>query len=185
MKNGNGLSGKNIVLGVCGSIAAYKACDIASLLVRNGANVKVVMTESAQKIIAPKALETVSRNKVCSDMWAECNSWVPEHISLADFADLLVVAPATANTIGNFANGLAPDMLSSLYLATTAPVLIAPAMNTKMLLHPAVVKNMEILKERGAEFVEAGDGVLACGAVGKGRLADPAEIAAKAAEILS
>lgn len=166
------LKGKKIVLGVCSSIAAYKAADLASRLVKLGADVRVIMTKNAQKIISERVFFTLTRNPVGVDMWEKVEAWQPEHISFADFADLLVVAPATANTIGNFACGLAPDLLSSTYLATSAPVLIAPAMNDKMYAHPAVQSNIETLKSRGVKFVEPDDGMLACGVCGKGRLAD-------------
>ena len=166
------LKGKNIVLGVCSSISAYKACDIVSALVKLGANVDVIMTKNALHIIGEKTLETLSRNKVNIDMWEKIGAWMPEHISLADKADAFVVAPATANSIGNFACGLAPDILSSTYLATKAPVLIAPAMNVNMYEHPAFQSNMQTLKSRGVKFVEPEEGPLACGISAKGRLAD-------------
>lgn len=165
------LKGKNIVLGVCSSISAYKAVDIVSRLVRLGANVQVIMTKNATNIIGEKTFETLSRNKVNVDMWETIGNWMPEHISLADKADVFAVAPATANSIGNFANGIAPDMLSSTYLATKAKVLIAPAMNVKMYEHPAVQNNMKILKSFGVHFIEPEEGPLACGVSAKGRLA--------------
>jgi phosphopantothenoylcysteine decarboxylase/phosphopantothenate--cysteine ligase len=171
MQNENNLSGKCVVLGVCSSIAVYKACDIISNLVKMGANVHVIMTENACKLISPRILQTLSRNQVQTTMWSPIADWKPEHISLAQMADVFVVAPATANTIGNFANGLANDLLSSTYIATKAKVLIAPAMNSNMITHPAVVRNIEVLKNDGVEFVEAEDGMLACGVEGKGRLA--------------
>ena len=177
------LAGKNIVLGVCGSIAVYKAAELASLLVRGGANVRTVMTESAAKLMSPRIFQTLTRNDVSVCMWKEVESWKPEHISLADFADALLVAPATANTIANFANGLAGDTLACVYLATKAPVLVAPAMNSNMYSHPAVQANIDTLRKRGVRFVQPACGRLACGAEGVGRLADPAEIARQTAEL--
>ena len=165
------MKGKRIILGVTGSIAAYKAADLTSQLVAAGAVVHVVMTEAATKIIAPITLQTLSRNPVGVDIWAEGKGWQPGHIELADHADLLVVAPATANTIACFAHGLAPNLLCNIYLATRAPVLIAPAMNGKMLAHPATERNLEMLEARGNKLLETAEGMLACGYEGKGKLA--------------
>lgn len=176
--------GKNIVLGICSSIAVYKAAELASQLARADANVVAVMTANAQKLISPRIFQTLTRNKVYCSMWEQIDDWKPEHISLAESADLLLVAPATANTIGNFANALAPDMLSSLYLATAKPVLIAPAMNSQMYANKGVQRNIERLKSDGAFFVEPDEGRLACGTVGKGRLAETDKIIEAAAEIL-
>ena len=176
MENEKRLSGKNVVLGVCSSIAIYKACDIVSTLVKMGANVDVIMTENACKLISPRIFQTLSRNKVHTTMWAEVSDWKPEHISLADKADVFLVAPATANAIGNFANGLANDFLSTTYIATKARVIVAPAMNCNMYAHKAVVRNIETLKADGVEFVEAESGMLACGVEGKGRLASVEKI---------
>ncbi|MBO6102623.1 MAG: phosphopantothenoylcysteine decarboxylase [Opitutales bacterium] len=170
------LKGRKIVLGVCSSIAAYKAADLASRLSKAGADVRVIMTQNARKIISERVFSTLSRNPVAFDMWGKIDDWRPEHISLADFAEVLLVAPATANTIGNFANGLAPDLLSSTYLATRAKVLIAPAMNDKMYAHPAVQKNIETLLGRGVKFVGPASGALACGDEGRGRLAEVEDI---------
>ncbi|MGA1205839.1 MAG: flavoprotein [Opitutales bacterium] len=161
---------KTIVLGVTGSIAAYKAADLTSLLVKAGARVQVVMTEAATRIIAPITLQTLSRNPVAVDIWKEGNGWQPGHIELADSADLFAVVPATANTIACFAHGLAPNLLCNIYLATRAPVLIAPAMNSKMLAHAATEENLRILENRGHTVLEAGEGMLACGYAGKGKL---------------
>jgi phosphopantothenoylcysteine decarboxylase/phosphopantothenate--cysteine ligase len=177
------LKGKCVVLGVTGSIAAYKAADIAGSLVKLGADVHVIMTESAQKFVTPLTMRTASRNPVVADMWDD-HGWKPEHIKLSDAADLLLVAPATANIIAEFAYGLAPDMLTTTYLATKAPVLIAPAMNCKMLEHPATVANIKILTERGVKFVEPAVGLLACGYEGKGKLAAPEEIVQAAVKLL-
>lgn len=164
------LLGKKIVLGVTGSIAAYKAADLTSLLRKRGAEVFPVMTRAAQKFITPLTLQTLSRQPVAADLWDEGKGWEPGHVELADKADLLLVAPATADVIAQFAHGLAPDYLSSLYLVCRAPVLIAPAMNGKMWFHPATVTNVDLLKTRGAEFIGPEEGMLACGYEGIGRL---------------
>ncbi|WOO41297.1 flavoprotein [Rubellicoccus peritrichatus] len=166
------IAGKTIVLGVTGSIAAYKAADITSRLTQLGASVFCVMTKEAAEIIGPIALQTLSRNPVSVDLWKEGQGWQPGHIELADKADLVLVAPATANILACFAHGLAPDLLTSIYLATPAPVMIAPAMNGKMLGHPATQTNIETLRERGHLFIEPQEnGMLACGYEGAGKLA--------------
>ncbi len=165
------IKGKTILLGVTGSIAAYKAADLSSLLVADGAIVRVVMTEAATRIIAPITLQTMSRNPVAVDIWKEEGGWQPGHIELADSADLLAVVPATANTIACFAHGLAPNLLCNIYLATRAPVLIAPAMNGKMLAHEATVENLGKLRQRGHHLMETAEGMLACGYEGDGKLA--------------
>jgi phosphopantothenoylcysteine decarboxylase/phosphopantothenate--cysteine ligase len=170
------LQGKHIVLGVTGSIAAYKAADITSQLVKLGADVQVVMTHEATRLIQPLTLQVLSRRPVASDMWAEVKDWQPSHISIADAADLLLVAPATAHTLACFANGLAPDLLTSIYLATTAPVMLAPAMNVKMFEHAATQANLATLRARGHAIIDPSEGVLACGYSGKGKLAPVEEI---------
>lgn len=164
------LSGKKVVLGVTGSIAAYKSADIVSQLRKRGAEVFVVMTRAAQKFITPLTLQTLSRQPVAADLWNEGAGWEPGHVELADKADLLLVAPATADVIAQFAHGLAPDYLSSLYLVCRSPVLIAPAMNGKMWLHAATVANVSTLQTRGVEFIGPEEGMLACGYEGIGRL---------------
>ena len=164
------LSGKRIVLGITGSIAAYKAADLTSQLRKRGADVFPVMTAGAQKFITPLTLQTLARQPVAADLWDEGNGWQPGHIELADKADLLLIAPATADVIAQFAHGLAPDFLSSLYLVCRAPLLIAPAMNGKMWSHPATAANVETLRKRGAEFIGPEEGMLACGYEGLGRL---------------
>ena len=171
------LDGKTIALGVSGSIAAYKAADLTSKLRKAGADVNVVMTESATKFISALTLGTLSHNPVLSSFWDE-EGWQPGHIELADKIDLLLVAPATAQQVGNYANGLAPDLLGAIYLATQAPVLLAPAMNGKMYEHEAVQKNLETLKGRGVEIIEPVIGELACGYEGIGKLA-PLELIAE------
>ena len=175
----------NIVLGISGSIAAYKAADLASQLVKQGHEVHVVMTRSATEFITPLTLQTLTRQPVLVSLEDEKQSWKPGHIELADNADLFVVAPASANVIGNFANGLAPDPLASIYLALprTTPVLIAPAMNGKMWLHPANQRNVARLTEDGCQFVGPSEGDLACGYEGIGRLAAVEEILTKIGSI--
>jgi len=169
------LSGKTLALGVSGSIAAYKAADLTSELRKAGAEVHVVMTESATQFISALTLGTLSRNPVLTSFWEE-EGWQPGHIELADKIDLFLVAPATAQQVGNYANGLAPDLLGAIYLATQAPVMLAPAMNGKMYEHEAVQRNLEILKGRGVEIIEPVVGELACGYEGIGKLAPLDEI---------
>src|SRR6266487_6602024 len=165
-------AGKNIVLGVSGSIAAYKAADLTSHLCKHGANVNVVMTADALRFITPLAFKTLSRHPVVTDLYDEEEGWKPTHIKLADEADLLLVAPATANAIAKLALGLANDALSCVALALNprAKLLVAPAMNGKMWLHPATQQNVNTLKVRGVEFIGPDEGLLSCGYEGLGRL---------------
>lgn len=167
------LNGKVIVLGVTGGIAAYKAAMLCSRLVQKGADVHVIMTESAKQFITELTLQSLTKNPVYSDTFDERDPSVVSHIHLADLADLVLVAPATANVIAKMAHGLADDMLTTTLLATTAPVMISPAMNVHMYTHPAVVANMETLVSRGVSMIEPGEGLLACGYVGKGRMEEP------------
>lgn len=173
-----------IALGVTGGIGAYKAVEIARGLQKNGHDVVAVMTRSAERFVGPLTFEAITRREVITDQWKPGANADIEHISIASTIDLLLVAPATANTIGKFANGLADDFLSSLYTATRAPVLIAPAMNSNMFDHPAVAKNLETLMARGVHFVDPGSGYLACGWIGKGRLAEPDAVVAAAEQVL-
>lgn len=166
------VDGKNIVLGVTGGIAAYKAVELVSSLKKQGANIFVIMTKNACNFVAPLTFETLSGNRVICDMFDRSFSWEVEHISLAKKADVFVVVPATANFIGKAANGIADDMLTTTVMATKAPVLVAPAMNTGMYENIAVIKNIQKLKNRGYSFVEPFSGYLACGDTGKGKLAD-------------
>jgi phosphopantothenoylcysteine decarboxylase/phosphopantothenate--cysteine ligase len=175
---------KTIVLGVTGSIAAYKAADLTSRLTKDGHNVFVVMTSHAVEFVTPLTFQTLSRNPVTTGIFDEKESWHPGHIALADRADLLLVAPATANVIAKLANGIADDALTSIALASRAPLLIAPAMNGKMWTHAATQENVARLKSRGAKFLGPEEGLLACGYEGLGRLWDVPEIARHAAEIL-
>ena len=169
-----------IALGVTGSIGAYKAVEIARGLQTRGHEVVAVMTRSARRFIGPLTFEAITRRRVITDQFARGANADIEHIALASDIELLVVAPATANVIGKFAHGIADDFLSSLYLATHAPVLVAPAMNTNMLSHEAVCYNIATLRARGVRFVEPGEGFLACGWIGRGRLAEPDEVVAAA-----
>ena len=164
------LSGKKIILGVSGSIAAYKAADLVSQLRKLDAEVFPVLTRGGAQFITALTLQTLARQPVASDLWSEGNGWQPGHIELADKADLLVVAPATADVIAQFAHGLAPDFLSSLHLVARCPILIAPAMNGKMWAHPATEANVATLKRRGVHFIGPEEGMLACGYEGVGRL---------------
>jgi phosphopantothenoylcysteine decarboxylase/phosphopantothenate--cysteine ligase len=179
------MRGKTILLGVTGGIAVYKAAALTSKLKQAGADVRVIMTESATKFVTPLTFQTLSRNPVATDVFDERDPSAVQHIDLADAADLLVVAPATANIIAKMARGIADDMLSTTYLATTAPVLVAPAMNVHMYEHPAVQENLDILRRRGVTVMEPGEGQLACGYTGRGRMPEPEELAAKIAEMLA
>lgn len=170
------LNGKKIVLGVSGGIAAYKAAALTSKLVQKGAEVHVIMTASAKEFITELTLQSLSRNPVYTDTFDERDASFVSHIHLADTADLVLVAPATANVIAKMAHGLADDMLTTTLLATTAPVMVAPAMNVHMYEHPAVIENMNTLYSRGVHFIEPGVGQLACGYIGKGRLEEPETI---------
>lgn len=166
------LDGKEILLGVTGGIAAYKAVELTSRLVKLRASVSVIMTQNATKMIAPRTFQSISRNSVTVDMFAEIANWQPGHVSLADKADIFVIAPATANSIAKLAHGIADDMLSTTALAVRAPILIAPAMNCHMYENSVLQNNIKILKEYGVSFIEPEHGRLACGYEGKGRLAD-------------
>lgn len=163
---------KNIVLGVTGSIAAYKACDITSKLAKKSINIDVIMTKSATNFVHPLTFQTLSSNVVNVDMFDDIKYWEVNHISLAKKADILLIAPATANIIAKLANGIADDMLSSVALATKNQIIIAPAMNTNMYENPATIENIEKLKKRGVKFIEPDNGMLACKDIGKGKLAD-------------
>src|SRR4249920_358 len=169
-----------IALGVTGGIGAYKAVEVARGLQKRGHEVVAVMTHSATRFVGAITFEAITRRRVITDQFGEGMNADIEHIALASTIDLLLIAPATANIIGKLANGIADDFLSTLYTATRAPLLIAPAMNTQMFAHEAVRKNLDTLSARGARFVEPGEGYLACGWIGKGRLAEPDEIVAAA-----
>ncbi|MBY7143687.1 bifunctional phosphopantothenoylcysteine decarboxylase/phosphopantothenate--cysteine ligase CoaBC [Virgibacillus sp. NKC19-3] len=170
------VAGKNVLLGVSGGIAVYKAIALTSKLTQQGANVRVMMTPNSTEFVSPLSFQAISRNSVYVDTFDEKDPTQIAHIDVADWADIVIIAPATANIIGKIANGIADDMLSTTLLATLADVYIAPAMNVHMYAHPAVISNMKQLEEWGYHFIEPGDGYLACGYVGKGRLEEPAEI---------
>lgn len=171
------LKDRCVVLGITGGIAAYKAADLVSRLKKMGADVKVIMTRSAAEFIAPLTLQSLSQNPVAMDMFEEPRSWEIRHISLAQSADVFVIAPCTANVIGKIAGGLADDLLTTTVMATKAPVLIAPAMNTNMYENPIVQQNIQKLTSLGYTFIAPESGRLACGDIGRGKLADPAHIA--------
>ena len=172
------LQGKKILLGVTGGIAAYKAVEVVSRLRKAGAEVRVVMTREATEFVTELTFREISGNPVAVDMWAPVQHWNVAHIALAEWADAVLVAPATANIITKAALGVADDMLSTTLLAVTAPVFFAPAMNSNMYAHPATQKNLDILVKRGLHIIPPGTGKLACGAEGPGRLAEPADIVA-------
>ncbi len=172
------LSGKHILLGVTGSIAAYKAANIVRLLVTHGADVKIVMTPLAKHFITPLTLATLAKNPIYVDFFNPENGEWNSHVSLGMWADAYLIAPASANTIGKMANGIADNLLLTSYLSAKCPVFVAPAMDLDMYAHPAVQKNIETLKSFGVHFIDAEDGELASGLVGKGRLAAPENIVA-------
>ncbi len=178
-----------IALGVTGGIAAYKAAEVLRLLQDRGVNVQVVMTRAAQEFVRPLTFAALSGHKVITDMFGEGNAEANvdsavEHIGVAQSIDALLVVPATADSLAKFAQGIANDFLSTLYLATTAPVLVAPAMNVNMWEHPATRSNLETLRLRGVHVIEPGEGYLACGMVGAGRLADPEQIVSETLAVL-
>src|SRR5947208_16739689 len=173
-----------IALGVTGGIGAYKAVEVCRGLQKRGHEVVAVMTRAATRFVGPLTFEAITRKPVITSQWKPGANSDIEHIAVADTAALLLVAPCTANVIGKFANGIADDFLTSLYLATKAPVLLAPAMNTNMLAHEAVQRNLQALAARGTRFVAPGEGYLACGWIGKGRLAEPEDVVAAAKGIL-
>lgn len=176
-----------VILGVTGSIAAYKAVDLASHLVKQGVDVHAVLTSDAQRFITPLPFKTLSRNPVICDLYDEEEGWKPAHVRLADEADLLLIAPATANCIAKLAHGLANDALTCIALALRplAKILIAPAMNGKMWQHPATRENVRTLQSRGVEFLGPDEGLLSCGYEGVGRLWGVEQIARRALELVS
>jgi phosphopantothenoylcysteine synthetase/decarboxylase len=176
---------RSIVLGVTGSIAAYKSAELTSLLVKQGHDLFVVMTHDATEFIAPLTLQTLSKNPVTTSFYDEKENWRPGHIDLADRANLLLIAPATANIIAELAHGLAGHPLAAIALATRAPILIAPAMNGKMWEHPATQDSVSLLKSRGVEFIGPEEGMLACGYEGVGRLWKVEDIAFRAEFLLA
>ncbi len=165
-----------VILGVTGSIAAYKAAELARLIVKAGYDLRVVMTAAAAKFVGELTFRTISRHPVLTDMFAPPATWAPAHLAWADQAAAMAIAPCTANVMAKLAHGLADDALTAVALACPAPLLVAPAMNSAMWLHPATAANAAILKTRGAAIVGPVAGELACGAAGQGRMAEPAEI---------
>lgn len=178
------LSNKNVVLGVCGGIAAYKACELTSRLKKLNANIDVIMTKSAAEFVTQLTFQSLSLNQVITDMFEKPKYFEIEHISLAKKADIIVIAPATANVIGKLASGIADDMLTTTVMASKAIKLIAPAMNTNMYENIIVQRNIETLKQLGYYFMEPGEGRLACGDIGKGKMAEPELIEDKVKELL-
>ena len=179
-----GIAGKHILLGVCGGIAAYKSVELLRLINKQGAGCQVIMTANATHFIGPMTFEALSRRKVCSDLFQPQMDASIHHIEWAREADVVVIAPATANMIGKMANGLADDALSTLLLAATCPVLVCPAMNTHMYLSHAVQRNLEILRSYGVHILEPDEGEMACGTIGPGRLPEPAVIADRLEKLL-
>ncbi len=167
---------KTVVIGVCGGIAVYKALDIISALKKKGVNIHVIMTKAAQEFVSPLSFQTMSQNLVSLDMFVEPKAWEIQHISLAQKADVMLIVPATANFIGKMANGIADDLLTTTVMATKAPVLIAPAMNTGMYTNSILQENIAKLRTHGCRFVDPAEGRLACGDTGIGKLADVEEI---------
>jgi len=182
--NPAGLKGREIVVGVTGGIAAYKTAALVSALVQAGAGVSVVMTESATRFIAPLTFQTLTGRPVHTDLFASPETYRANHIALADRAEAIVVAPATANCMAKLAHGLADDLLSTVLLAADAPILLAPAMNARMWAHPAVRANAETLRSRGTRLVGPAEGRLACGTCGTGRMAEPEDILAALLEFM-
>lgn len=166
----------NILIGISGGIAAYKSLSLIRLFVKSGYNVKVVATSNALQFVTPLTIETLSKNKLYADVFNTPEEYSTEHIAIADFADVMVIAPATANALGKFASGIADDALSTTFLAFDKPVFIAPAMNTKMLHHPSVQRNIDLLARQGVHFIQSAVGELACGTSGDGRMEEPEAI---------
>lgn len=179
------LDGKTIVFGVTGGIAAYKSCEAVSRLKKLGATVCVIMTKNATEFVAPLTFETLSNQPCVTDTFARPERWEVKHVSLAKRADLFIIAPATANIMAKLAHGIADDMLSTTCLATRAPILIAPAMNTGMWQNPATQENAKILQARGMQFIGPEGGYLACGDVGAGRMSEPEQIVERCVELLT
>lgn len=182
MKN---LENKNILIGVTGGIAAYKVVEVASRLKKLGANVKIIMTKAATEFVAPRTFQEITKNAVYVEMFGDAANFNVAHISLANFADVVLVAPATANFLAKAAHGIADDLLTTTILATTAQKIFAPSMNTNMLENPATQNNLKILQQRGIKILDAAEGELACGISGKGRLPEPENICAEIVKFFS
>jgi phosphopantothenoylcysteine decarboxylase/phosphopantothenate--cysteine ligase len=174
--NLDAVRGREVLVGVTGGIAAYKTAALVSRLVQAGAGVTVVMTEHATRFVGPLTFQTLTGRPVCTDLFEPPEAYRAEHIALAERAQVVVVAPATANLLAKLAHGVADDLLSTVLLAIEAPLVVAPAMNSRMWTHPAVQANVNLLRSRGVQFVGPAEGALACGAVGPGRMAEPEEI---------
>lgn len=185
-KKDKSLGGYEILLCVTGGIACYKAADLASKLVQSGAGVTVAMTDAAQEFVRPLTFQTLTGRRVYTSMWQSTEYYSSGHVSLTEAADLMIVAPATANILAKMAVGIADDLVTTMILATTGscPVLVAPAMNTRMLCAPAVKANLDTLRKWGVHFVGPGTGRLACGTVGEGRMAEPAQVVEETARLL-
>lgn len=175
---------KHVVLGVTGGIAAYKAADLVSKLTNQGVEVKVVMTQAATELVTARTFQTLSRNNVLTNLW-ETPDWKPEHVALSNWADLMVIAPCTANTLAKIAHGIGDDALSTCVIANQAPLLVAPAMNPAMWNNPAVQANVATLQQRGVHFAGPVCGHVACGADGTGRMVEPLEIMEKIFKLLN
>jgi len=173
------LDKKNILIGVTGGIAAYKVVEVASLLKKSGANVKIMMTKHATEFVSPRTFQEITNNAVSVEMFGDAANFHVAHIGLANFADLILIAPATANFLAKMAHGIADDLLTTTILAFDGKILVAPSMNTKMFENPATQANLSVLKARGVQILEPNAGILACGTVGKGRLPEPTEICAQ------
>ncbi len=178
------LTGHEIVVAVCGGISAYKTAAMVSALVQRGAGVTVAMTAAGQRFVTPLTFETLTARRVFTSLWDAGDHYDPQHLNLTQAADLFIVAPATANTIGKVAHGIADDLVSTMLMSTACPVLLAPAMNTGMWENPIVQENLQTLVARGLQVASPGEGWLACRRVGAGRMAEPAEIIEAAVEIL-
>jgi phosphopantothenoylcysteine decarboxylase/phosphopantothenate--cysteine ligase len=179
------MKGRHILLGVTGSVAACKSAELTTRLVKAGAEVVVIMTESAQRFVTPLTFEALSRRPVITSLWQRTQFAEPVHVTLADWTDLMVVAPATANFLGKYAHGVADDMLTCMAITLSRPLLIAPAMNVNMYAHAAVRENVALLKKRGNVFVGPVEGRLASGLVAMGRMADVADIVAGIGTVLA
>lgn len=178
------LTGYEVVVGVCGGIAAYKTASMVSALVQRGAGVTVAMSAAAQKFVGPLTFEALTARQVFTSPWESTAYFDPQHIRLTEGADVMVIAPATANIIGKIAHGLADDLISTMVMSAACPVMLAPAMNTRMWENPIVQENVKSLVSRGYPMVEPGEGWLACRTVGAGRMAEPEEILARTVELL-
>jgi phosphopantothenoylcysteine decarboxylase/phosphopantothenate--cysteine ligase len=178
------LEGYEIVVGVTGGIAAYKTCHVVSALRQRGCGVTVVMTEAATRLVGPPTFAALSGRKVCVDTFADPQQWEMDHIALADRADLMLIAPATANCLGKLAHGIADDLLTTTAVTVDCPLLLAPAMNSRMWAHPAVAANCRTLTERGVQMIGPETGNLACGEAGTGRMSEPQTLVEAVAERL-